>query len=125
MREHKFRVFGGNWNREPKKRMIYSGKITDPDFYRPEEGYIYMEYTGLNDSEGIEIYEADIVRVTGGEYWSGYYEVDIIGEVVMKYGCYGIEEKDGKFNPFILLCEPFDCEIRVLGNIYEGYKKAV
>jgi uncharacterized phage protein (TIGR01671 family) len=78
MREIKFRA----WNKETI-HMVDSnismssimrdcvGKRIDPNGFRYDRNYIVMQYTGLTDRNGKEIYESDIYRWEGLEVENG------------------------------------------------------
>jgi len=76
------------------------------------------QFVGLHDKNGREIYEGDILRVVAynGEYdyttqvsTDGNYEVDVCGQ---DYDCTHIS--------YLSPCYDDDCEIEVIGNIYDN-----
>lgn len=90
--------------------------------------YILMQYTGLKDKEGGEIYEGDVVTLTkhDEEYviqGNGYLDVGIEkgwnmqGEVKFLYNCWFIDERDEKGCPL-----DFEGEkaLKIIGNIYQN-----
>jgi len=102
-RVYKFRAWNGNnmlyWE-DIKKYGIQIFDIFDISFYK--NGNRLMQYTGLKDNNGKEIYEGDIVK------WG-----KIIEKVEMKDGCWSM---DGWILGTIV--EEFNLE--VIGNIYEN-----
>ncbi len=75
-----------------------------------------VEYTGLKDKNGVEIYEGDKVLFNDPDYWSGKTREAIIinNGYAFSLDC----EKDYDYNPLSVGSEAFE----VIGNIYEGKK---
>jgi len=84
-----------------------------------DKSIILMQYTGLSDKNGNEIYEGDIIKTHHEEFFNketknGYNAYDEFGEVVFESRCWMIaDKKHGKNNRFYLHSE-------IIGNIYEN-----
>ena len=119
MREIKFRV----WDTENKEMLrvqeldfedtFYGGRLSirteQYNDYFDIEDMILMQYTGLHDKNGKEIYEGDIVK-------SFFVDTDEAGNEIYKY--YIIEDKYDE-----VLCE-YNIDkfmnLEVIGNIYDN-----
>lgn len=83
------------------------------DFYSYAE-YVLMEFTGIKDKTGKEVYEGDIVR-----FYDDYDEEYITTVVFIDcLGAYGVEW-DGFQSSFDDINEYYSKDIEVIGNIYE------
>ena len=111
-------VFNAGFGVEPNDNTIkliwVKGKdiIEDKDIQiQREDNFELMQYTGLHDKNGKEIYESDIVEVTRQCIWEK-------GIVVFIDGCFFIKVKETLLA--LYECEPNNYELRVIGNIYEN-----
>lgn len=76
-----------------------------------EPDYVLMQFTGLKDKNGREVYEGDIIQI---ENW--YYP---IAEVIFQNGAFRADNKIG--GKFLFTGEElFQCSYEVIGNIYEN-----
>ena len=71
---------------------------------------VIMQYTGLKDGEGKDIYEGDIVKFLHKEE-----RILNIGEISFEDGSFIVKEKTGAF----YMNAPFNI-LEVIGNIYEN-----
>ena len=107
MREIKFRA----WHKE-EKRMSEPFELGEDIIYDTNNNYLgtiydelaIMQYTGLKDKNGREIYEGDICRLW---YPDGYK----LGVVEFKNGCFYWNSNSVGF---------WNEELEVIGNIYEN-----
>jgi len=107
-----------------------------------DDDIIIMQYTGLKDKNGKEIYEGDVVKipVTCNEEFHGkysYYEIIfnnggyiysyLISEKGQKVprgylSCYMMEMGEMDIKLLLTSLEPLNIEFEVIGNIYENPK---
>lgn len=107
MREIKFRAWNNVLNKMYSWNEFLDTNIKQT-FIAPEStAMILMQYTGLKDKNGKEIYEGDIVRIQDDKYFTK--------EIQWKQGISGFIIKDVS-----LLDEYVIKQLEVIGNIYEN-----
>jgi len=108
MREIKFRAWEKPINKE-SGQMLYDILQYVPDWYGHKD-YELMQYTGLKDMNGKEIYEGDIL--------SGHAD----GLVVVEFGTssWNCVFKDKETIGLDEMCVWFGNDSHILGNIYEN-----
>lgn len=128
LRPNKFRAWGryGLWNDDTDLReweMVDADSLSFTE-YQPlcyllqstENKEYFMQFTGLHDNEGKEIYESDIVQCSYG-----------IGIVIFHAGCFMVEWIDDKEAEMEFLfskdgrsIRSGDSSFKVIGNVFES-----
>jgi len=120
MREIKFRA----WDDELRK-MFFSQKEQFDDAlllrfkHFDTEEPVYMQYTGLKDKDGREIYEGDIVEERWDNPLSGGENVDRYTVSISDNGLYKMVHSSGEERWYRTLFLRYK-EIKIVGNIYEN-----
>ena len=135
MKDIKFRAF-----HKPSKKMFgvycftdvevmensFDGVKTSETLPALREDCILMQYTGLKDCEGKEIFEGDIIEVEFDDYYSNnYFTINenekYIGEIVFDYFGYYIKFPDMCFMPINDVVDyDFNIYYKILGNIHQN-----
>lgn len=117
-REIKFRI----WN-DYDKKMIHWNELLEKNlaniFTIPSYDKWLMQYTGLHDKNGKEIYEGDIIKCKkyiGGNFVDYCIEK---GFVEFKDGEFGLHRKQGYYQSLRKFIE-YDYELEVISNIYDN-----
>lgn len=123
MREYKFRA----WD-ETEKHMYNWENLFNQNlkniFTIPEQcGYNIMQYTGLHDENGKEIYEGDIIEFSYDMFVGNFDTFVAKGKVVFEEGAFYVEafenERTTEGEAYLLYSINLDT-IEVIGNIYEN-----
>ena len=116
MREIKFRA----WHPALKK-MFYDCRVGSEDWLDRSTHFggdhdTLMQYTGLKDKNGVEIYEGDILAPMSNDYQPKY-EGNWV--VIFTEGAFFGESSNEYVETWLPYWKPDD-EIEVIGNIYEN-----
>jgi uncharacterized phage protein (TIGR01671 family) len=110
-KDHSLMVFAGEYNDE---LVSFHGNAVEVDFCGNgifTLNYELMQFTGLTDKNGVEIYEGDIVYF---EIFDGLVDVKGKAKVYFENGCF-------RLNRIHPLCDYFNVgDVEVIGNIYEN-----
>ena len=122
MREIKFRAWSrfeddnGNdmWAMDEHVAVSLNGKAMTIDGLELDDS-ILMQYTGLKDKNGVDIYEGDILRHPDFDYNENSIEV-----VKFNYGCFSPFDSDSVGYQLASNEQKFCSELEVIGNIHEN-----
>ena len=88
----------------------------DPPYFRDDKILVLMQYTGLKDKNGKDIYEGDIVEVVDYQYINEYPEIaKFIGVIEYNNGSFCVR-MDETYSNYRLM----DLEMKVIADIYES-----
>ena len=115
MREIKFRAWDGNKMCEDITiEFLKQGFKTLNCFFNScrESGIQVMQFTGLKDKNGKDIYEGDIVKFSTSTERARVFE---LMTVIYEKGCFEVERVESKEKLYLYVRE-----VEVIGNIYEN-----
>lgn len=121
MREIKFRA----WEKEREKMIpfdrlvIFGDQMFSQAIQCWQKAYEIMQFTGLKDKNGVEIYEGDIVKVVFDEIHKSIHQVKWGGEY--DYPAFDLDpDLEVEANGLQHCVVTGEATIEVIGNIYEN-----
>ncbi|MDQ4121671.1 MAG: YopX family protein [Acidobacteriota bacterium] len=113
-REIKFRAFStksGMWTWE----KLTQGHPLSCLYSHPDGSWNVMQFTGLKDKNGVEIYEGDVLRM------ENYHGEIFIDDVQFRDGAFQVEVRDAEYDLTVIgWLDELDIKAEVIGNIYEN-----
>ena len=109
----KFRAWDKNTKKMDGMVEIYRNRKQEIELLPRDDNTILMQFTGLFDKNGAEIFEGDAVSFSIDNGWD--YVVSKNGLIIYSDGCYQILENGIKYR----INQCLEEDIEVIGNMYE------